>query len=195
MTTTGAAGGLALFRGDIPFYTLTFAKGLTPVDLLTRMGADPDTLAPRHHGELAEEFGDTLLDEDEPVVTTGTDGAWTWAWEQGGVHGLDDGVLGAVSRGTEAVALHRNEKPAHRFAYAADGGIVVAFDTLVPVEPTGRDPRRLDPFMRPLGLVPGRTGSPHSVLELAERAFGLRVTPPGDDERRWSGSLRPLPRP
>lgn len=193
MTTTGAGRGLALFRADMPLSTLTFARGLTPVDVLTRMGADPDTLAPRAPGELAEEFGDTLFDADEPVVTTGTDGAWTWAWEQGGVHGLDEGVLGALSRGTEAVALHHDEKPAYRFAYAVDGEIVVAFDTLRPLDPTGRDPRRLDAFMRPLGLVPGRTDPPYSVLALAESAFGLRVTPPGDDEPRWSGTLRPLP--
>ncbi|AOP50367.1 DUF6461 domain-containing protein [Streptomyces lydicus] len=193
MTPTDAGRGLDAFRADIPFYTLTFAKGLSPVELLTRMGVDPETLALRDAAGLDDAFGDTLLDEDEPVVTTGTDGAWTWARELGGSHGLDEGVLSAVSHGTEAVALHHNEKPMHWFRYAVEGDIVVDFHTLQPIEPTGLDPWRLDAFMRPLGLVAGRSAPVHGVLALAEDAFGLRVTPAEDDEERWSGSLLPLP--
>ncbi|UZJ33188.1 DUF6461 domain-containing protein [Streptomyces endophytica] len=193
MTSTGAGRGLDPLRADLPFYTLTFGKGLSPTELLARMGIDPDTLALRDPVGLADEFGDTLLDEDEPVVTTGTDGEWSWAWEQGGSHGLDARILRAVSHGTEAVALHYNEKPMHWFTYAVDGGIVVDFHTLEPIDPTGLDPRRLDEFMRPLGLLPGQPAPVHGVLALAENAFGLRVTPPRDDERRWSGSLLPLP--
>ncbi|MFF4653318.1 DUF6461 domain-containing protein [Streptomyces sp. NPDC001380] len=194
MTTSDMSRGLDFFRGDIPICTLTFAKGVPPTELLTRMGVDPDTLALRDPLDLEDDFGDTLLDEDEPVVTTGTDGAWTWAWEQGGCHGLDERILSAVSRGTEAVALHRNEKPMHWFRYAVDGVLVTDFHTLQPIEPTGSDPHRLDAFMHPLGLRPGQPAPLRSVLALAEDAFGLRVTPPGDDDERWSGSLRPLPR-
>ncbi|MFE1509088.1 DUF6461 domain-containing protein [Streptomyces sp. NPDC058726] len=193
MKRTGATRGLEYFRADMPLYTLTFAKSLPPVELLTRMGVDPETLALRDAMSLEEDFGDTLLDDDEPVVTTGTDGAWSWAWEQGGSHGLDDGVLSRVSYGTEAVALHHNEKPMDWFKYAAGGGLVVDFHTLQPLKPAGEDPRRLEAFMRPLGLVPGESAPVHGVLALAEDAFGLRVTPAGDDEERWSGSLLPLP--
>ncbi|WP_409468858.1 DUF6461 domain-containing protein [Streptomyces sp. HC307] len=193
MTSTDTSRGLDHLRADIPIHTLTFAKGLPPTELLTRMGIDPDTLALRDSTELADDFGDTLLDEDEPVVTTGTDGAWTWAWEQGGSHGLDERVLSTVSQGTETVALYHNDKPMHWFKYAVDGDIIVDFHTLQPIEPTGLDPQRLDEFMRPLGLTLGQPAPPYSVLALAENAFGLRVTPAGDDEERWSGSLLPLP--
>ncbi|GAB7035593.1 DUF6461 domain-containing protein [Streptomyces sp. NPDC021749] len=195
MTSTGARQGLDHFRADVPLYTLTFGKGVSPTDLLARMGIDPDTLALRDAAELADEFADTLLDEDEPVVTTGTDGAWSWAWEQGGRHGLDERILCAVSQGTEAVALYHNEQPMHWFKYAVDGETIVDFHTLEPVGPTGLDPQRLDAFMRPLGLVRGEPAPLHSVLALAENAFGLRVTPAADDEKRWSGSLLPLPAP
>lgn len=193
MTSTGAARGLDCFRADIPFYTLTFAKGLSPTELLTRMGVDPETLALRDAVDLEDDFGDFLLDEEEPVATTGTDGAWTWAWERGGSHGLDEGVLARVSHGTDAVVVHYNEKPMHWFKYAVEGDIVVDFHTLQPIEPTGSDPQRLEALMRPLGLLPGEPAPVHSVLALAEDAFGLRVTPAGDDEARWSGSLLPLP--
>ncbi|MGW7433215.1 DUF6461 domain-containing protein [Streptomyces sp. NPDC054861] len=192
MTATDAARGLDVLRTDIPIYTVTFAKDLSPTELLNRMGVDPETLALRNVVDLEDEFGDTLLDEDEPVVTTGSDGLWTWAWEQGGIHGLDEGVLYRVSQGTEAVALHDNEKPMHWFKYAVGGGIVVDFHTLQPIEPTGLDPHRLEAFMCPLGLIPGESAPMHSVLALAEDAFGLRLTPARDDEERWCGSLLPL---
>ncbi|MEV4190466.1 DUF6461 domain-containing protein [Streptomyces toxytricini] len=75
--------------------------------------------------DLSDDFGGDLLDDEEPVVTTGVDGSWTWAWEQGGVHGLDERILSVVSVGTDAVALHYNEKPMHWFKYAVDGDVIV----------------------------------------------------------------------
>jgi hypothetical protein len=83
--------GLGLFReGDFPFCTLTFVRNLPPADLLTRMRVDPADLALRDATGLQDDFDDDLYDDDEPVVTTGIDGLWTWAWEQGGMHGLDE---------------------------------------------------------------------------------------------------------
>ncbi|MGC0334080.1 hypothetical protein RKD23_007070 [Streptomyces sp. SAI-170] len=195
MMSDDADRGLELFRaGDFPLYTLTFVRDLPPDELLRRMGVDEETLAPRDARELSEEFADDFYDADEPVVTTGSDGGWTWAWEQGGTHGLDDRVLRAVSAGTRAVVLHHNEKPMDRFRYAVDRESVVDFDTLGPVRPVGGDPTRLDPFMRPLGLVPGGVAPLYSVLALCENAFGIRLARPAEsDEERWSGRLLPLP--
>ncbi|MFD1657518.1 DUF6461 domain-containing protein [Streptomyces caeni] len=195
MTSTDGDRGLNVFReGDIPFYTLTFVRDLPPEELLTRMGADLTTVALREGTDLSDDFGDGLFDDDEPVVTTGIDGAWTWAWEQGGMHGLDERILSAVSAGTEAVALHYNEKPMHWFKYAVRGEIIVDFHTLQAIEPAGQEPGRLDEVMRPLGLVPGQVAPLHSVLGLVENAFGIRLTMPGAaDDERWSGRLRPLP--
>ncbi len=184
-----------MFReGDFPFYTLTFVRDLPPEELLTRMRVDPTTLALRDGTDLLDDFGDDLFDDDEPVVTTGVDGSWTWAWEEGGTHGLDERILSAVSAGTEAVALHYNEKPMHCFKYAVSGEIIVEFDTLQAMEPGGREPARLDGIMRPLGLVPGRVAPLHSVLGLVENAFGISLTNPREaDDECWSGRLRPLP--
>ncbi|MER6010218.1 DUF6461 domain-containing protein [Streptomyces bluensis] len=195
MTSTDADRGLDLFReGDFPFYTLTFARDLSPEELLTRMGVDPTTLALRGMADLSDDFDDDLLDDDEPVVTTGIDKSWTWAWEQGGTHGLDERILSTVSAGTEAVVLHYNEKPMHSFKYAVDGEVIVEFDTLQTIDPTGQERTRLDAIMRPLGLAPGQVAPLHSVLELVENAFGVRLTNPWDiDDERWSGRLRPLP--
>lgn len=196
MTTTGASRGLDLFRHqDFPIYTLTFARDVAPEELLTRMGAVPGTLALRAAGAaLADDLGDDLYDGDEPVVLTGVDGAWTWAWELGGLHGLDERVLGAVSAGTEAVVVHYNEKPMHWFKYAVGGDVQVDFHTLHAIDPIGYDPARLDATMRPLGLVRGETAPPDSVLTLLENAFGIAVTDPATaGGERWSGRLRALP--
>ncbi|MFJ1549152.1 DUF6461 domain-containing protein [Streptomyces sp. NPDC088246] len=195
MTSAHAGRGLEMFRvGDFPIYTLTFVRGLSPVELLTRMGVDRGTLALRDGMDLSDDFGDDLLDDEEPVVTTGTDGSWTWAWEQSGVHGLEEQILSAVSVGTEAVALHYNEKPMYWFKYAVDGDVIVDFHTLRAIEPTGQDPTRLDEYMRPLGLVLGEWPPLHGVLSLVENAFGIRLTHPGEvDDPRMSGRLSPLP--
>ncbi|MFF1839056.1 DUF6461 domain-containing protein [Streptomyces sp. NPDC058231] len=195
MTSTDMGSGLDLFReGDFPIYTLTFVRDLPPGELLTRMGVDPETLALRDAIDLSDDLGDDLLDDEEPVVTTGIDGLWTWAWEQGGMHGLDERILSVVSVGTEAVVLHYNEKPMHWFKYAVGGEVIVEFHTLEPIEPTGQDPARLDDVMSPLGLVPGQVAPLYSVLALVENAFGIQLTQPDEvDDERWSGRLLPLP--
>lgn len=195
MTSTGTGRGLDVFReGDLPFWTVTFVRDLTPAELLTRMTVDPETLAPRDAADLPDDLGEDLMDDEEPVVTSGVDGSWTWAWEQGGTHGLDERILRTVSAGTEAVVLHFNEKPMHWFKYAAGGEVVVDFHTLQAIEPAGQDPARLDDTMRPLGLVPGRVAPLHSVLALAENAFGIRLRRPAEvGDARWSGRLLPLP--
>ncbi|MFF2525247.1 DUF6461 domain-containing protein [Streptomyces liangshanensis] len=178
------------------FYTVTFVRNLAPVELLTRMGVDPETLALRDVTDLSDDLGEDLFDDEEPVVISGIDGSWTWAWEQGGVHGLDERIVSRVSAGTEAVVLHHNEKPMHWFTYAVDGEVIVDFHTLQAIEPTGQDPAGLAGAMRPLGLVPGQVAPLHSVLALVENAFGIRLRPPGDaDDERWSGRLLPLPPP
>lgn len=110
------------------------------------------------------------------------------------MHGLDERILAAVSAGTEALVLHCNEKPMHWFKYAVRGEVVVDFDTLQAIEPTGQGPARLDEFVRPLGLAPGQVAPLYGVLARAEEAFGVRLAEsPGDaDDERWSGALRPL---
>ncbi|WP_244902886.1 DUF6461 domain-containing protein [Streptomyces ambofaciens] len=195
MTSTETGRGLDLFReGDFPLSTLTFVRDLPPAELLTRMGVDPETLALRDAMHLSDDLGDDLFDDEEPVVTSGIDGSWTWAWEQGGVHGLDERILSHVSVGTEAVVLHYNEKPMHWFKYAVGGEIIVDFHTLQAIEPEGRDPARLDDVMRPLGLIPGQVAPLHSVLALVENAFDIRLRQPDDvDDECWSGRLLPLP--
>ncbi|MEU3046256.1 DUF6461 domain-containing protein [Streptomyces sp. NPDC006984] len=195
MTSEQTERGLDLFRhGDFPIYTLTFARNLAPAELLSRMGVDGATVAMRDPVDMSDDFGDDLYDDEEPVVRAGTTGAWAWAWEEGGVHGLDARILRGVSAGTEVVALHYNEKPMYAFAYAVEGDVVTTFDTLMAVSPEGSDPKRLAEHMRRAGLVAGEWAELYGVLALVEDAFGIRFTREQlNDEPRLSGRLRPLP--
>ncbi len=78
-TSTETGRGLDLLReGDFPISTLTFVRDLPPAELLTRMGVDPETLVLRDAMDLSDDMGDDLLDGEEPVVTSGIDGSWTW---------------------------------------------------------------------------------------------------------------------
>ncbi len=193
MTISATGRGLDQFRGDIPIYTLTFAKSLSPTELLTRMGVDPDTLALRDPMDLHDDFDDTLYDEDEPVVTTGTDGAWTWAWEQGGSHGLDARILSEVSRGPRPLLCTTTKS---RCTGSSTRSTATSSSTSTRSSRSNRPAWTRSGStrsLRPLGLIPGRSDPLHSVLALAENAFGLRVTTAGDDDERWSGSLLPLP--
>ncbi|GAA2547345.1 MULTISPECIES: DUF6461 domain-containing protein [Streptomyces] len=195
MTHDPAERGLDLFRqGDFPFYTLTFARNLTPAELLTRMGGIPGTIALRDEHDMLDAFGDDLYDDGEPVVRAGTTGPWAWAREHGGMHGVDERILRTVSAGTEAVALHHNDKPVNVFAYAADGEVITTINTLVPVAPEGSDPQRLARYLGPAGLVPGENADTYGVLTLAENAFGIRFTGAHlDEEPLLSGLLQALP--
>ncbi|MCX4683448.1 DUF6461 domain-containing protein [Kitasatospora purpeofusca] len=153
-----------MYGADLPLVSVTFARDLTARELLERMGAAPATLAERTREEFREDFGDILHEDDAYVVTAGRYGSWAWAWEHGSWLCVDgDGLLGAVSAGTAALALHANEKPMVEFRYAENGRLVTGLNTLRGIGPehrTGLDPDRFDSELRALGARPetGETG-------------------------------------
>ncbi|MES9602382.1 hypothetical protein [Actinomadura sp. NPDC000929] len=69
--------GLAWMDGrDLPLLSLTFARDLTPRQLLERMGgADPVTLAVRDQDDFYDDYGDARDDEDAYVVSAGRYGS------------------------------------------------------------------------------------------------------------------------
>ncbi|GAA0968241.1 DUF6461 domain-containing protein [Actinocorallia libanotica] len=158
-------GGLGWMYGrDLPLLSLTFARGLTPNQLLDRMGADPDTVAVRDRRTFDRDFEDLLLDEDGYVVQAGRHGAWSWAWEEGSRRCVEDrDLILRVSAGTEALVLHKNEKTMVDFRYARDGRLVTGINTLCGITADGRSGSSPDHFvarMRELGADPDNAPGP-----------------------------------
>ncbi|MFD3722833.1 DUF6461 domain-containing protein [Streptomyces sp. NPDC058674] len=121
-----------MYGADLPLVSVTFARDLTPRQLLERMGADPATLAERTQGDFDEDFGDMLYEDDAYVVTAGRYGSWAWVWEHGSWLCVeDDYLLGELSAGTAALSLHVNEKPLVDFRYAENGQLVTGLHTLL----------------------------------------------------------------
>lgn len=168
-------------------YWVLFARGLTPADLLTRLGLDVDP------GQvLTREEADDLADEtDDVVVRAGASAGWAYAFVEGGPAGPD--ALDAVRRlstGAEAVDLWRTVNADRSLGYAEDGRIVCRFEPGREHERTGADPDRLAGAMREAGLRPWP--SPGSGLICrAPTCSGGGSSPPGCRSER--GSDRGLP--
>lgn len=137
-----------------PFFCLTFVKGADEARALLAMGAYPDSLAERDGRELTAPFAAALRF-----------GSWSVVIEPRGAHGADEPVLRAVSRGTSAVSVLRNDDGEPFFGYAVDGTVVAAFNPGYPAEEAM------------WGAEPGQL---HHLLP----AVGLRE-PTEDDERSW----------
>ncbi|HKR52579.1 MAG TPA: DUF6461 domain-containing protein [Pseudonocardiaceae bacterium] len=162
-------------------YWVLFARGLSPADLLTRLGLDVDP------GQVLTrvEAGDLADETDDVVVRAGASAGWAYAFVEGGPAGPDplDGVR-RLSVGTEAVDFWRTVNADSSLGYAKDGQIACRFEPGREHERTGADPDRLAGAMREAGLLmpDGRSPYQHGVdvdrpylraLALAESVFGL----------------------
>lgn len=132
-------------------FCLTFARGITPGELLVRMGTDPDTVKTRTRSE-AEALE---LDPDgrRHVVRVGRSGEWAFGLESWGNHGSRGEVLTEVSRGTQALSTVYTGDGTRFFSYAEDGEQLCWFDVDSPSRRTGSDPDFLLPEMTAEGLM------------------------------------------
>jgi hypothetical protein len=157
-------------------FCLTFARGVSPDELLVRMGTDPDTLLARTRTE-AEYL---QIDPHAPglVVRVGRAGEWAFGLESCGNHGSRDEVLSEVSRGTQALSTVYTGDGTRFFSYAEDGVEVCWFDVDSPSRGTGSDPNFLLPEMRAEGLMDTADGSLDSgaaMLRVIRRRFGVTL--------------------
>ncbi|MFC6886489.1 DUF6461 domain-containing protein [Actinomadura yumaensis] len=129
---------------------LTFVKGVDENEVLSRLGALPDTLRPR---TLAE--ADGSYEAGYPQFAFALDlGGWTVLIEPNGFQGTLIERLTALSQGTEAVSVQRHDYADHGFRYAVDGTLVTGFEPTWPGRRWGSEPDRLLGQMRAVGLAP-----------------------------------------
>ncbi|WP_148307999.1 DUF6461 domain-containing protein [Actinoplanes friuliensis] len=171
-------------------FCLTFVKNADPSEALLRMGGYPDTLRERTPEELS----------GPPIAAALSLGTWSVVVEPAGTLGADHAVLEAVSRGTAAVSVLRNDAAAAHFGYAVDGTTVSGFDPGYPAPETtwGSDPGMLRHLMDALGLQPpsdeSETTWEHAeakALVLAQRITGVRVPAGPLRSARLSARLEP----
>ncbi|BCJ49085.1 hypothetical protein Asp14428_05600 [Actinoplanes sp. NBRC 14428] len=169
-------------------FCLTFVKGVGERAALDRMGAYEDTVAERTGARL---------DGHAAAVDLGR---WTVVIEPGGAEGSDHVLLEAVSRGTEAMSVLRDDGASPRFTYAVRGGTAVAFDPAYPAPELtwGSDPELLRHLMGAVGLrEPGGEDeetwrdAEARALVLAQRLTGARLPEDPLGPPRLSARIEP----
>ncbi|MER5645486.1 DUF6461 domain-containing protein [Streptosporangium sp. NPDC002524] len=130
-------------------WCLAFARGPDEAEALRRIGADDRSIRLLTCRELIDEgvFPGMIL--------AGRLEDWTVLIEPHGWRASEPGVLRALSAGTEAVMVMRQDHSAHLFEYAVDGELVTSFDPMIPAWRYGSDPDRLVDAMRAVGFDPG----------------------------------------
>ncbi|UQU61719.1 DUF6461 domain-containing protein [Couchioplanes caeruleus] len=169
-------------------FCVTFVKGVDEREALARMGAYPDTVGERAGAQLTGH------------AAALTAGRWTLVIEPEGAAGSDHVLLEAVSRGTEAVSVLRDDAATPRFTYAVKGTTTVAFDPSFPSPEVtwGTDPGLLQHLMQAAGLrepagedeETWRDAEARSLV-LAQRITGVRVPEDPLARPRLSARIEP----
>ncbi len=202
----GAGAGLA-WLAQVPVdrssFCVTFVRGLTQEEVLAGFGADPSEAVDRTL-EQAVAGEASALEGFGPYVRVGRSDGWVFAWEEATHEGTRREVLSKVSRGGDAVVVRHALDAFAEFGYAAYGEVVSHLVTIPPYTRTGDEPERFLPLLQQVGLDFDTAGQPgaagevlarsdlQAVLAVAERAFGLSLTPREVDGAWPSARILPL---
>nr|WSW57138.1 DUF6461 domain-containing protein [Streptomyces sp. NBC_00998] len=165
-------------EANFDHYCLIFAKGLTPEELVRRMGGDPGTIT----DPLL--LDDALqLDDCGKIAMIGSENGWAFALEFASAEGIDREVVASVSRDTEMVTITKSFTGPSLFRLHNAGKTVAEFEVHQPDELAvqGSSPAMIIPAMKRAGLLAenGISADPDDcevcVLALAEQEFGLSV--------------------
>ncbi|MCF2527125.1 DUF6461 domain-containing protein [Yinghuangia soli] len=94
-------------------FCATFARGLSPEELLDRLGSDPEHTAALDAMDALELCTDLEVggDEEETIVAVlraGSRSGWAFALEDVTLYAADQELLSRVSAGTEVASLRRD---------------------------------------------------------------------------------------
>lgn len=187
---TATAADYAWFRNRPPglaeSYCLTLARGLTPTEFLTRIGAQPEQV--RTGVEVlfepsmdlwGQSDGDRLL----MGVTTAqsADGEWALGVEFNGFLGVTEELIVPLSAGTRLVSHYRNVEALGHFYWLEAEDIRLDFEPLFASDRAGSTPDALVDVMCEVGFDLSDDGGnmqpTEAAFALAEYLTGVRVTP------------------
>lgn len=152
-------------------FCLTFIRGIDPAEALRRLGALPDTVAPRTWSDIGALHN---FDAGYPEMASALPlGTWTVVFEPNGFNGSH--LTTTLSRGTEAVSVLRHDYASPAFTYAVNGELITHFDPTSPDYRYGTDPDRLLTQMHEAGFTT-EDGDTTRSLRLTEQLTGVLPT-------------------
>lgn len=169
-------------------YCLTLARGLTPPDFLTRIGAVEQAAPRRGLGPLAEasfDLWDSHQGEQLLIGVIPVCDGWSLGLEINGHLGVTPDVIGPLSAGTRVVSHYRNNA-VDRFYYVEDTDVRLYFEPLFPADRDGSEPDALLAELSQAGFDLREPDDDYelgdddlpaaSAFALAETLTGVRVT-------------------
>jgi len=169
--------------------TVTFVRGVSPDEVIRRLGANPSAGTEMLHSDVWETQGQGY--EFHLGVQVDVVDAWTVIVEPNGWMLTSPGTAERVSVGGELVSLYWNVNALMQFIAARDGTLIRRFDPLLYKQQSiGR------PLPEEADLPFGHPGDPRgAAIQLAERLTGVRLTRDwllNDRHPTWTGF--PMPR-
>ncbi len=156
---------------------VVFAAGLSPAEMLRRLGAIPATVRARDRRQ-AQRAVESAWAAHRPLVRAGTAGGWAWATQEGGAAQFArPEVLRILSAGTRSVVLTR-QGPEVALAFAEDGVPGPEEDTRRVMSPREGN-HAGGPWARRTGvdLWPGSTAAYARFLAVLAEEFGIAYDP------------------
>jgi hypothetical protein len=168
---------------------VVFAAGLSPAEMLRRLGAIPATVRPRDRRQ-AQRAVESAWAAHRPLVRAGTAGGWAYATLEGGAAQFArPEVLRALSTGTRLAALTR-QGPQVALTFAEDGVPGPEEDTRRVMSPREGN-HAGGPWGRRMGvdLWPGSTAAYTRFLAVLAEEFGIAYDPAGEGPEELTSAL------
>jgi hypothetical protein len=181
----GDAGWRWVERFESLGFCLLFARGVSEEQLLAAYGCAPGSARVLTWAQLLEdeEFADNVAVDGPPVVRVGRVCEWAFGFEDITPQGGRPEVARRLPPGTESVSILRVANAFSWLRHAVDGVAVTEFEPLSPHDRRGREPDRLVPLMRQVGLNPdgplyleGGFDPTTGALDLITVAWGMRLS-------------------
>ncbi|MFF3159175.1 DUF6461 domain-containing protein [Streptomyces sp. NPDC057910] len=154
-------------------FSVTFARGVRPDELLRRLGCAPCLTSMTRADAERYEVGAGRVGA---VLRAGTSGDWAYALQMWGAVAIEESAMTAASAGTECVVLV-STSTIPWFAYMVDGDEICAFDPGLPHIRYGTGTSEMVAAMADAGFAvdgkPAAGGAVEAMLRLAEQHFGL----------------------
>ncbi|WP_235030200.1 DUF6461 domain-containing protein [Nonomuraea solani] len=172
-------------------YCFTYVRGLTPEQLVTRLGGRTEDFSLMTLGELVD-AAYSRPDSDGMLFGATAVGDWVFMVEPNGLLGITEETIMPLSAGTRLVSHFLNIEGDDYFYWAEDGEIRFAFLSQEGYSP--QTPGELVETMRRITSDHGHT-YPHNgpAFLLAEQLTGIRLTPQLLEESIYLSGAVPEP--